>query len=144
MTAPNFARLDSDRPEISRLMIAMLQAREALALQSWSHPLEYTGEEWWADVLADPRARRPTRGPHARGAPMTYWLSDQPHAIILVACTKCDWKAAFSRSALIALHGADYPLPDLLGHLAAPECSKVGSYSDRCGVRYVEPIEGPP
>ena len=46
----NFARLDSDRPEISRLVIAMLQAREAIALQSWSHPLEYTGEDWWADV----------------------------------------------------------------------------------------------
>ena len=58
----NFARLDSDRPEISRLVIAMLQAREAIALQSWSHPLEYTGEDWWADVLADPRARRQSRG----------------------------------------------------------------------------------
>jgi hypothetical protein len=50
MTAPNFARLDGDRPEITRLVPAMLQAREALALQSWSHPPEYTGEEWWADV----------------------------------------------------------------------------------------------
>src|SRR6478609_5208623 len=58
MSAPNFARLDSDRPEITRLMIAMLQAREALSGRSWSHPLEYAGEEWWADVLADPRARR--------------------------------------------------------------------------------------
>ena len=42
MTAPNFARLDGDRPEISRLMTAMLQAREALSRRSWSHPLEYT------------------------------------------------------------------------------------------------------
>jgi hypothetical protein len=33
MTAPNFARLDADRPEVSRLVTAMLQAREALALQ---------------------------------------------------------------------------------------------------------------
>ena len=143
MTIPNFARLETARPEISRLMIAMLQAREALASRSLSQPLEHTGEEWWADVLADPRARRPTRGPHARGAPTTYWLSDEPHTTILVACTKCEWKAAFSRSALIALHGADYPLPNLLGHLAAPGCSKVGSYWDRCGVHYVEPIGGP-
>ena len=50
MTAPNFARLDGDRPEITRLMIAMLQAREALSGRSWSHSLEYAGEEWWADV----------------------------------------------------------------------------------------------
>jgi hypothetical protein len=50
MTAPNFARLDGDRPEISRLMTAMLQAREALSRRSWSHPLEYTGEEWWEAV----------------------------------------------------------------------------------------------
>jgi hypothetical protein len=56
MTAPNLARLDTDRPEISRLMIAMLQARDALGRRS--HPLNFTSEEWWADVLADPRARR--------------------------------------------------------------------------------------
>ena len=31
MTAANFARLDVNRPEISRLMIAMLQARHAVA-----------------------------------------------------------------------------------------------------------------
>jgi hypothetical protein len=107
MTAPNFARLDGDRPEITRLMIAMLQAREALSGRSWSHPLEYAGEEWWADVLADPRARRQARGSHSRGALNIYRLRDEPRAIILVACTKCDWKAAYSRDELIALHGAD-------------------------------------
>ena len=93
MTAPNFARLDGDRPEITRLMIAMLQPREALSGRSWFH-LEYTGEEWWADVLADPRARRQTRGGHSRGALNVYRLRDEPRAIILVACTECDWKAA--------------------------------------------------
>jgi hypothetical protein len=94
MTAPNFARLDGDRPEISRLMTAMLQAREALSRRSWSHPLEYTGVESWADVLADPLARRQTRGGHSRGALNIYRLRDEPRAIILVACTECDWKAA--------------------------------------------------
>ena len=117
MTSPNFARLDADRPEISRLMIAMLQAREAFSRRSWSHPLEYVGEEWWADVLADPRARRQTRGSHSRGAPNIYRLRDEPRSIIMVACTKCDWKASYSRDELIALHGADCPLP---GH---PHCS---------------------
>ena len=142
MTAPNFARLDGDRPEITRLMIAMLQAREALSGLSWSHPLEYAGEEWWADVLADPRARRQTRGSQYRGALTIYRLRDEPSAIILVACTKCDWKAAYSRDELIALHGADRAMPNLLNDLAAPGCSKIGSNWDRCGAHFVEPIEG--
>jgi hypothetical protein len=60
----------------------------------------------------------------------------------LLACSKCDWRAAFSRHDLIATHGADYAMPNLLNHLAAPSCSRLGSHWDRCGVRYVEPIEG--
>jgi hypothetical protein len=59
-----------------------------------------------------------------------------------VACSKCDWRAAFSRDDLIASHGADQPMPNLLNHLAAPGCSRLGSQWDRCGVHYVEPIEG--
>jgi hypothetical protein len=38
---------------------------------------------------------------------------------ILVACSKCAWRAAFSRDDLIASHGADYAMPNLLNHLAA-------------------------
>jgi hypothetical protein len=60
----------------------------------------------------------------------------------LVACSKCDWRAAFDRDELIAAHGADYAMPNLLNHLAAPSCSRLGSQWDRCGVHYVEPIEG--
>jgi hypothetical protein len=47
-----------------------------------------------------------------------------------------------SRDDLIASHGADYPMPNLLNHLAAPSCSRIDSYWDRCGAHYVEPIEG--
>ena len=65
-------------------------------------------------MLADPRARRQTRGSHSRGALNIYRLRDEPRAIILVAFTKCDWKAAYSRDELIALHGADRAMPDLL------------------------------
>ena len=61
---------------------------------------------------------------------------------ILVACSKCDWRAAFSRDELIAAHGADYAMPNLLDRLAAPNCPRLGSTWDRCGVHYVEPIEG--
>ena len=38
---------------------------------------------------------------------------------MLVACTKCDWKAAYSRDELTALHGADRAMPDLPHDLAA-------------------------
>jgi hypothetical protein len=55
---PNFVFLDSSRPDIAHLLIAMLQARQAVERRSWSHPQESTGEDWWADVLADPRARK--------------------------------------------------------------------------------------
>ena len=143
MTTANFTRLDGDRPEISRLVTAMLQARQALSSRSWSHPQEYAGEEWWADVLADPRARRRSRGGHIRGALNIYRLRDEPSAIILVACAKCDWKAAYTRDELIALHGADRTMPDLLDDLAAASCSRIGSNWDRCGAHFVDPIDGP-
>jgi hypothetical protein len=65
---------------------------------------------------------------------------DEPHATILVACSKCDWKAAFDRVALIVSHGPDHLLTDLLGELASPTCSKVGHHLDRCGAYFVEPI----
>jgi hypothetical protein len=42
----------------------------------------------------------------------------------------------------IASHGSDYAMPNLLNHLAASSCNRLGSYWDRCGVHYVEPIEG--
>jgi len=71
-----------------------------------------------------------------------YRLADEKHEIILVACSKCEWRAAFSRDDLIATHGADYAMPNLLNHLAAPGCSRLGSHWHRCGVHYVEPIEG--
>jgi hypothetical protein len=70
MTAPYFARLDGDRPEISRLMTAMLQAREALSRRSWSHPLEYTGKE-----LVGRRARGPSCPPTNTRRPQP-WRSE--------------------------------------------------------------------
>jgi hypothetical protein len=33
-------------------------------------------------------------------------------------------------------------MPSLLEHLAAPGCVRIGSQWDRCGVHYVEPVEG--
>jgi len=87
--APNFRRLDADRPEISRLS----------------------------------------------GAITIYRLRDGSHASILIACTKRDWKAAFDRDELIAQHGADCPLPELLNLVVvvAPSCSRVGHSGTAAG-----------
>jgi hypothetical protein len=48
----------------------------------------------------------------------------------------------FSRAELLALYGAECPLPSLLNHLAMPGCSKINTHWDRCGVYYVNPIDG--
>jgi hypothetical protein len=141
---PNFTALDMSLPEVATLVAAMVQARDAVSRRSWSHPhpQEPTGEDWWADVLADPRVRKRERRADLAVKQAFYRLADERREIILVACSKCDWRAAFSRAELIASHGADYPMPNLLDHLAAPSCSRLGSHWDRCGVHYVKPIEG--
>jgi hypothetical protein len=71
-----------------------------------------------------------------------YTLADEKRETFLVACNKCDWKAAFRRDELVASHGRDYLMPNLLDHLAAPSCPRLGLTWDRCGVHYVEPIQG--
>ena len=58
---PNFTVLDMSLPEVATLVVAMVQARDTVSRRSWAHPQEPTGEEWWADVLADPRARKRER-----------------------------------------------------------------------------------
>jgi hypothetical protein len=141
MERQNLVLLDTTLPDVARLVTAMLQARDAVGRRSWSHPQEPTGEEWWADVLADPRARKRERRTDLAVKQAFYRLADEKREIILVACSKCDWRAAFARDELIAAHGADRTMPNLLNHLAAPSCNRLGSHWDRCGVHYVEPIE---
>ena len=140
--APNFALLEMSHPEVASLVAAMVQARDAVEHRSWSHAQEPTDEEWWADVLADPRARSRERRTDLAVKRAFYRLADEKRETILVACSKCDWRAAFARDDLIASHGADHPMPNLLDRLAAPGCPRLGSTWDRCGVHYVEPMEG--
>jgi hypothetical protein len=139
---PNFVLLDAPLPDVAKLVAAMVQARDAVELRTWSHPQEPTGEAWWADVLADPRARKRERHTDLAVKKAFYRLADEKRETILVACSKCDWRAAFARDELIAAHGADHAMPNLLDRLAAPDCPRLGSQWDRCGVHYVEPVEG--
>src|SRR6516225_8764289 len=111
---PNFALLDMSLADVTRLVTAMAQARDAVESRSWSHPQEPTTEEWWADLLADPRARKRERRTDLVVKQAFYRLADEKRETILVACSKCDWRAAFSRDELIASHGADYAMPNLL------------------------------
>jgi hypothetical protein len=134
--------LNSTLSEVARLVAAMVQARDAVGRRSWSHPQEPTGEEWWADVLADPRARKQERRTDLAVKQAFYRLADEKRETILVACSKCEWRAAFRRDDLIASHGANHPMPNLLDRLAAPNCPRLGSTWDGCGAHYVEPIEG--
>jgi hypothetical protein len=83
-TSPNFVLLDSTRPDIAILVVAMLQARDAVERRSWAHPQEPTGEEWWADVLADPRARKRERRTDLAVKRAYYRLADEKREIILV------------------------------------------------------------
>jgi len=94
---PNFTLLDSSLTDTAILMAAMLQAREAVGRRSWAHPQEPTSDEWWADVLADPRARKRERRTDLAVKQAFYRLADEKRETILVACSKCDWRAAFSR-----------------------------------------------
>jgi len=95
--AANFILLDLSRPDVGRLVGAMLQAHDAVGSRSWAHPQEPTSEEWWADVLADPRARKRERRTDLAVKQAFYRLADERREIILVARSKCDWRAAFSR-----------------------------------------------
>src|SRR6516225_304836 len=116
--APNFALLDMTLPDVARLVAAMVQARDAVDCRSWSRPQEPITDAWWADVLADPRARKREQRTDLAVKQAFYRLADERREIILVACSKCDWRAAFSRDDLIASHGPDCAMPNLLDHLA--------------------------
>ena len=58
---PNYSALDMSLPDVATLVAAMVQARDAVSRRSWSHPQEPITDAWWADVLADPRARKRER-----------------------------------------------------------------------------------
>ena len=61
----------------AQLLVAMFQARQAVARRSWSHPQQAAGEDWWADVLADPRARKRDRRVDKAIKQATYRLADE-------------------------------------------------------------------
>ena len=73
----NFVLLDTALPDVARLVAAMVQARDAVERRSWSHSQEPAGEAWWADVLADPRARKRERRTDLAVKKAFYRLADE-------------------------------------------------------------------
>jgi hypothetical protein len=109
---PNFVILDGSLPDVGRLVAAMLKARQAVETPLLVDPQEPTTKEWWADVLADPRARTRIRRRREQVIDRTFYrLADEPRVVILIACSKCDWKAAYQRAELITSHGGVCPMP---------------------------------
>jgi hypothetical protein len=92
------------------------------------------------ELLTDPRARTPTRRRGLAAQRTSYRLADAQRDTILIACSKCDWKAAFDRGELVATHGGDRLLPDLLKDLAKPRWAQSRESWDHCGAHYLEPI----
>jgi hypothetical protein len=132
---PNFVLLDATLPDVARLVAAMVLARDAVESRSWLHPQEPTGEEWWADVLADPRARKRERRTDLAVKQAFYRLADEKREIILVACSKCEWKAAYQRAELLGAHGrGQAPCANFVKN------SKVWALAK---VRLINPASGP-
>jgi hypothetical protein len=138
---PNFRKLDSQRPGIAVIIAAMLQARQAVERRSCAFPQEPTDDCWWADVLSDPRTRnRPHRHSGNPAAQRAYYtLADEPRPTISVACTKCEWKADFSRVELISMYGLIRYRTCSIILLRLP-ARNVGSQWDRCGAYWCVPL----
>jgi hypothetical protein len=70
----NFTLLNLSLPDVARLLIAMVQARDAVESRSWSHPQE-------------PRTPKRRSSDMATIERTFYRLADEPHEVILVACS---------------------------------------------------------
>jgi hypothetical protein len=66
---------------------------------------------------------------------MTLMMVDQRAPFLEVACSRCDRAGRYVLTSLIARHGPDFGVPELLGVLSA-DCSKRKSLSayDLCGI----------
>ena len=70
--------------------------------------------------------------PSRRYTSMT--LGEYSKPMVRVICSRCGRKGRYRKETLLALHGPDVTMPDLL-HLIA-KCERHGQLGDPCGVRY--------
>src|SRR4051812_49674700 len=96
----------ASQPDITQLLVAMLQARQAVARRSWSHPQQAAGEDWWADVLADPRARKRDSRLNMAIKQLVYRLLGEPRATLLLPWWKWGLEGGHHPGEPIAPHSA--------------------------------------
>jgi hypothetical protein len=63
-----------------------------------------------------------------------YTLADYPHDMVEIECAKCGRHGRLRTSRLLAEHGPDIKLPDLLGVIA--QCPMWGSMNDGYQAQY--------
>ncbi len=62
-------------------------------------------------------------------------LTEYPGDMVVVACDRCGRRGRLSKARLIADHGRDAALPDILRKIA--DCAKAGGLgNDLCGAKY--------
>jgi hypothetical protein len=64
-------------------------------------------------------------------------LADVREPMIEIVCQPCGRRGSYNVERLIAAHGADIKLPELLTRLANCEKARAFSVYDRCKARYV-------
>ena len=65
---------------------------------------------------------------------MFYTLADYPHETVEIECAKCGRHGRLRTARLLAEHGPDIKLPDLLREIA--QCPKWGNMNDSCEACY--------
>ena len=65
---------------------------------------------------------------------MFYTLADYPHEMVEIECAKCGRHGRLRTERLLAEHGPDIKLPDLLGVIA--QCPKWDNMNEGCEACY--------
>tara|TARA_B100002003_G_scaffold214127_1_gene212213 strand:+ start:26 stop:244 length:219 start_codon:yes stop_codon:yes gene_type:complete len=62
-------------------------------------------------------------------------LTEYPGDMVVVACDRCGRRGRLNKARLIASHGRDAALPDILREIA--DCAKASGFgNDLCGAKY--------
>jgi len=61
-------------------------------------------------------------------------LKEYPHQLVRLVCSRCERKGQYRKETILAEHGPDVTMPDLLHRIA--KCPRNGALGTACGVRY--------
>jgi hypothetical protein len=92
---------------------------------------EPRGEEWWAYVLVDPRARRRKRRIDKALKQDAYQLSDPRCGNHSPCMQQMRLESRLSRDELVVSYGETCAMPSLLNKLTKPGCARLGNHWTR-------------